>query len=332
MRSDLAVLLALAGCQYTDIERPIALHFDGISDEDRATFAEAAACWNLRFGTQLSTEADGDQLVDVFYDDATCLVSVAQVQPGTPTRLGVCPQHYWNAVLDRMGAGVYQHDVDPFRVFSHELGHVLNIIGHPDDGFAVMRSGGTEGGSMFAKIDVEMFGEYNADHAIATPCRQVVRTHAPGTAIGRCACDDGTRLDPALPIAITFAKDVTDDEGEAIAAALTCWNARYGLQLAVRAPVPGDQRMVMDHRYFTPVHDRGIVYAAAGGPFAPMAQVGRALGIDYQLKLTGGPLFTAADDDAFELRYGRGVVCRDLVPELKGSCRCLPGPADLPAE
>jgi hypothetical protein len=330
MRSELvATALALAGCEYTDAERAIALHFDGISDAHRTAFVEAATCWNLQFGTKFTLD-QAPQVVEIFYDDATCLTAVAQVQPGTPSRLGVCPERYWDAVLPH--GGVYIAGVDAFRIFSHELGHVLNIIGHPNDPSAVMRSGGFEGVDMFRPSDIAMFADFNADHAIAPQCTHVLREHVPGTTTPHCACDDGTRLDPVRPIAVSFTPEVLPGEIDAIATALTCWNLRYGLDLRVRPPGPGDQRILMDHDTYTPFNDRGTFIAGGGGPYGgAMAQVARALDMYYPFHAPTQP-FTAADDAAFARRYHQGVACRTIAVGSVGVCRCAPSPGEFPAE
>src|SRR5438105_6455666 len=128
----------------TDVDRPIGVVSDGLDANDSAMLAEAAECWNLEFGTHFVTGDDArrvPQQVQAFYDQATCLLqTMAQVQDGTPARLAVCPEKYWDAFR-----GPYAGQVTPFRVLSHELGHVLNIIGHPDDSFAVMRGAASKG-------------------------------------------------------------------------------------------------------------------------------------------------------------------------------------------
>src|SRR5438094_1076191 len=84
MRSELVLSAALAACEYTDLAQPIAIHTSELSADDAADLAEAATCWNLRFGTHFEIDSDAPQIVEAFYDDATCLSAVAQVQAGTP--------------------------------------------------------------------------------------------------------------------------------------------------------------------------------------------------------------------------------------------------------
>jgi hypothetical protein len=165
-------VIAVCGCQITDVAQPIALVPDGLDDAVVATLAEAAACWNLRFGTQIvvGPAEDVPQRVDVFFDTHTCIAADgmgARVQAGWPAKIAICPQQYWPAwTIDR---------ITLFEVLAHELGHVLNIIGHPDDPWVTMTNGTSEGSAMFAPIDVAWFAEANPDYAIATACREVVK-------------------------------------------------------------------------------------------------------------------------------------------------------------
>jgi hypothetical protein len=180
-----AVALAgvLAGCRITDLERPIGLLADGLDELDRANLEEAAACWNLRFGTRFvvgDEAAAAEQHVEAFYDELTCVHTAAQVQSGWPHALAICPLGLTRRFGDFM-----------FRVLSHELGHVLNIVGHPDDPAAVMQRGGELQDDMFLPVDVMMFGDANPGFLAVASCARVVRSTRPDDdRVSRCVCED----------------------------------------------------------------------------------------------------------------------------------------------
>jgi hypothetical protein len=184
-----AAAVALAACSFTDVSRPIGLVVDGLSESDAANLAEAAECWNLRVGTQLVATSEAaalEQQIEVFYDDFTCVNSHGQYQAGMPGAIALCPQRYWRR-------GIFDLPFTLFSVVGHELGHALNIIGHPDPRYhrnAVMQAGGPEQADMFAPIDLEMFTEANPDFVPTASCERVIRSSRPGTdgEIGHCTC------------------------------------------------------------------------------------------------------------------------------------------------
>jgi hypothetical protein len=170
VRSSAIAAVLLAGCQITDVEQPIALVPDGLAADHVAMLAEAALCWNLRFGTQIAIGAADDvpQRVDVFFDEHTCIAADgmgARVQAGWPEKLAICPLQYWPA---------WTHDhVTLFEVLAHELGHVLNIVGHPDEEWVTMTNGTSIGEPMFAAADIAWFRDANPDYVIVPACGEV---------------------------------------------------------------------------------------------------------------------------------------------------------------
>jgi len=184
VRGELLVALACCACRMSEADEPIGLVVNDLSAFDAANLEEAARCWNLEFGTQLVMGA-ADQQVEVFYDEFTCTHgAAAQVQNGWPMRLAVCPQQYWPEDLTATQT--------PFRVLSHELGHVLNILGHPADPLATMMGGGTSGYEMFRPADREMFFGANPDFVGVDACAgRVIRWMRPPPEddIGHCNCE-----------------------------------------------------------------------------------------------------------------------------------------------
>jgi hypothetical protein len=159
------LVLACCACRMSDADAPIGIVVVDLSAADAADLAEAARCWNLELGTQL-VMGTADQQVEAFYDDYTCTFGAAQVQAGWPMRLAVCPQRYLTDEAKRLRM--------PFRVLSHELGHVLNIIDHPSDPLAVMRGGGHALEEMFRPVDRDLFFAANPDFVGVEPCAGTV--------------------------------------------------------------------------------------------------------------------------------------------------------------
>lgn len=352
MRSErvLAALAALAalgvaGCTFVDVGRPIGLVADGLDDGDAANLAEAAACWNLQFGTQLTAGPEARsmrQQVDVFYDRATCLYDLAQTQDGWPQSIAICPERYWPGLTPASPYGPRdprsELHATPFRVLSHELGHVLNIVGHPSDPFAVMVGGGLDREFMFRDADRAMFADANPDFTPHSDCREVIRWVRPGSggAIGHCACNTGEHPDLARPVALAVGAGFEDDRAAAMATAAACWNLRHGLALAVRPAMPGEQALAFEPDTACPqgfaglfVADRaGGVYCASSRPsIRPAAadqlllDIAHALGVAWFDASRG---FNAAEADAFARVYpGQPVVCRDVARDpATGACRC----------
>jgi hypothetical protein len=340
-----AIVIACAGCPIMDAERPIGVVSDGLSDVDAANLAEAAQCWNLEFGTQFVVGAEGasvEQQVVAFYDKQTCLHAAAQVQTGWPDSLAVCPQKYWGADLQRYGV----LSASPFRVLSHEIGHVLNIVGHPDAPYAVMQGGGYTFQPMFDDADRDVFRDANPDFVPASPCQQVTRSVQRGThgTVGHCACDTGP-FDLSRPIAIVPAPEIESLRVADLVAAAGCWNLRYGTTLAVRPAEAGDQvayleaiedGCLLDSRSELSVardgdevllctlskHTGTPMYPGSYYP-GPMEDVGRLLGVEYT-GYSPRPPFTEADDREFAKVYpGRALGCSRIVrDETTGVCSC----------
>jgi hypothetical protein len=189
VRFVVAILVA-AGCVYTDVNRPIALVVKDLDDSDAANLIEAAKCWNLEFGTHFvwgDAARSEPQQVEVFYDDQQCLTvepsgdSLGQMQAGWPESIALCPERYW----PMFPATPYPLPT-PFRILSHELGHVLNIIQHPDDGLAVMRGGGFPETWMFAQADRNSFRDANPEFPVEKACGGVLRSR--DEQHGSCSC------------------------------------------------------------------------------------------------------------------------------------------------
>ena len=132
--------LVLAGCVQLDPSKPIELVPDPTwSADDAATLANAAACWNLQFGTQLDVVAapSGVQTVFVHYDVLACWGSWARYMPGEPTHVAVCPVDDMIVQNERMHYN-YEPAVLLFTVLQHELGHAVGVLGTNRDGESVM--------------------------------------------------------------------------------------------------------------------------------------------------------------------------------------------------
>ena len=342
-----AIVIACAGCPIMDAERPIGVVSDGLTDEDAVNLAEAAQCWNLEFGTQfvVGTEAASvEQQVVAFYDQQTCLHAAAQVQTGWPDSLAVCPREYWGADLQLYGV----ISATPFRVFSHELGHVLNIVGHPEPGFAVMQGGGYAFRPMFDDDDRDVFRDANPDFVPASPCRQVTRSVLRGThgSVGHCACDTGP-FDLDRPVAIVPSPEIESARVADLVAAVGCWNLHYGTTLAVRPVEAGDQVAYLEAIGagcsldlqstfdFSVARDGDEVLVCTlskhtGAPLypdtyypGPMEDIGRALGVEYP-GYSPRPTFTEQDDLEFAKVYpGRALGCARIVRDVvTGACSC----------
>jgi hypothetical protein len=338
-----AGLALLAGCTFVDVSRPIGVISDGLSDSDAANLAEAAACWNLEFGTQLVAGPDGaklDQQVVAFYDRATCLSNIAQTQDGWPHSIALCPERYWPALQPSNPYGTHGGlFATPFRVLSHELGHAMNIIGHPSDPLAVMVGGGSVGTSMFRDADHQMFAEANFDFVPHPQCKQVVRWTRAGTGgqVGHCACTTGTPFDLSRPIALVVEPGFELAKSAALATAADCWNLRHGIAIAVRSPEPGDQVITfepvdscaLNYAVFVRDRDGGILCALPRAPTAIAAYVTRqiieisnALGASWPSSLHG---FDAAEEQVFARAYpDHPVRCHQVAQDpVTGACSCL---------
>ena len=336
-----ACAAALAACASTDVSRPIGLIVDGLTEPDAVELAEAARCWNLRFGTQLVTGPEGstlDQQIEVFYDDFTCIRSYAQYQPGTPGAIAMCPERYRDPA--RYGLPIH---ITPFRILSHELGHALNIVGHPsknDLSGPVMLTGGPDFSAMFTKIDAAMFADANPDFTPPPRCPRVIRLALPGISgpIGHCTCDAGT-LDISQPIAIVPYPGAEQFPRQELTAAAGCWNLRYGTHLVVpQSPAPPDPALQLAYlappeldcfnpRDFPGRHLDGRAVSVCGQGH-PLQDIGTILGVPYS-EQSGPAPFLAADDDAFARVYpDRQIACHDLrIDQQSGACTCVDPPS-----
>ena len=183
MRSSVVVCF-VAACTYTDVTKSIGLVPHDLPPDLVAYLAEAGRCWNERFNVHFVSGPDAltsAQHVDVVIDETTCLDAPAQLQAGWPETLAMCPLRYWPA----LEPGLQPFQYEPFRVISHELGHVLNIIEHPDDPFAVMRSGSQNGDAFFHAADIQLFEAANVGFDDAhPPCVDLRRESS------SCVCHD----------------------------------------------------------------------------------------------------------------------------------------------
>ena len=314
-------LLLVAACAYTDLDQPIGVVAHGLSDSDAANLAEAARCWNLEFGVDYVVSDDVPQQVEVFYDTSTCLTAVAQTQPGTPSSIAVCPQQYWSGIL----GGPYNGSITPFRVLSHELGHELNIVGHPSAVEAVMLSGTPDFTPMFAPADLAKFAAANPGWTGTSSCKQVIRSFQPFTSgsISHCACDTGIKLDPTAPLTLVAPPDGAIDAA-GLAAAGTCWNLRDGRQREVGADNDGQVVYLDDtlHDFTRGVADGNHVLTVTLTD-DPMPLIAWALGVSYQPP-EGDAIFTPDEDTDFASVYpGTSVHCRDVTRDATtGACTC----------
>ena len=326
MRCDswLAILAAAGavGCRMTDIDAPIGIVIRDLSANDAANVLEAARCWNLEFGTQFVTGAENQQ-VEAFYDELTCAHAQAQVQAGWPIRLALCPPPYRSPLYT------------PFRVVSHELGHVLNIIGHPDDPQATMSAGGLVFSPMFKPVDRDLFAAANEGFVGVERCAgDVIRAIQPGSnaRIGHCICNDQDRLDPAQPIHVELGTFSAEYIAE-LAGAIGCVNLRYATSLEL---VPPDTAITGPHAwienagattencYFPKRFQEGdqVFVCSASSPSTtrhrPDQDIGNVLGIT----LTGS---FPDDDQAFLDGFGREPIgCRNILRDPTGVCTCAP--------
>ena len=194
MRVLAAVSFVLASCVQLDPSKPIDLVADPAwSSDDVATLANAAACWNLQFGTQLEVVARPNTAQTVFfdYDVLACWGSWGRYMPGEPAHVGVCPvadmieqneqmaYHFANAVL-------------LFTVVEHELGHAVGVLGTSRDQLAVMglNSPPTLASSgispdAFSDLDFQLFHDAAPSFIPQPTCARVQLALAP---VGEAAC------------------------------------------------------------------------------------------------------------------------------------------------
>lgn len=162
--------MALAGCPTLDVSEPIALvPGDDWTAVERGALAEAAECWNMRFGTRLSVGASDTimQQTTFEFSDFVCHIALARTETMYPVQVFVCPTHYsWTMKSERLR--------NLFIVLLHELGHVLNIRKHATAPDAIM-AGGL--GGKFHEQDVELFREANQEFQPRPRCTPVHVRH-----------------------------------------------------------------------------------------------------------------------------------------------------------
>ena len=104
---------------------------------DVEALRQAAACWNLRFGTRFEVvrEPTAAQTVDVAYNPFTCLASEGRFSFDQQAQIDVCPIEYsdWPDYVPR--------DRRLLTILTHELGHAAGIRRHSADWYSVMGGG-----------------------------------------------------------------------------------------------------------------------------------------------------------------------------------------------
>jgi hypothetical protein len=148
------------------VGQPIALR----PDEDwtsceRELLANAASCWNLRFGTEVEVEDEPRTLqeVEVGYSGFICLHAHGVAKSSYPRRIQVCPVSYdVTFTVDRRLA--------LFNILLHELGHILNLE-HARDPEAVMTPAILRYPERFSEEDDYLFHEANGGFTGEPPCR-----------------------------------------------------------------------------------------------------------------------------------------------------------------
>lgn len=123
-----AAVVALAGCERFDLDRPIdVIPAASWSEIERETLAASANCWRLAFGIdfEVMSRPVHDQAVYFDFDTLACWDSGGRYLPGDlpgdPAHDSICP------ISDVQGAGYPYPDNALFTIATHELGHALNI-------------------------------------------------------------------------------------------------------------------------------------------------------------------------------------------------------------
>lgn len=180
----LTLLLGLAGCPALDAGQPIALvPDDDWTAHERSILTNAAECWNLEFGTQLSVGASDAimQQVEVKYSDFVCIYAAGRTEVTLPVSVHICPSKYFFA--DHSSKTAFF-----FSVLTHELGHVLNIRPHADGEGSVMSQGDFHDygylPQVFSAEDHALFEEWNEGFQGSPSCRvEISEAYLPG-----CSC------------------------------------------------------------------------------------------------------------------------------------------------
>ncbi len=173
--------LVVGACRTLDLNEPVALASDGLTGPHLEALRQAATCWNRGFGIDfrvVDSADDVSQVVEVFYDDLTCLVGSAEYQIGSPRAVSICRDAF-------DARGIFS--VEPFDVLLHELGHVANIFGHGGSG--VTAEGGVRraGQVLFTSTDRQRFVKANPSFRSRSEC-ELVRTESTETAPNALAC------------------------------------------------------------------------------------------------------------------------------------------------
>ena len=167
----IALTTCASGCPALDVSQPISLMPDDDWTQDqRQALASAGECWNLEFGTQISTDdATVGQQVRFSFSDFVCTYSQGRTEPNLPVEVRLCRQWF---TPDRVPSYYF------FHVVLHELGHVLNIKLHTSDSHSVMSTGEAfilGGGRLygFSAADRQAFREANPDFTPTPSCADV---------------------------------------------------------------------------------------------------------------------------------------------------------------
>jgi hypothetical protein len=162
-RALLGTLVFCAACNTLDVSRPIAILATDLPPGTEEALSNAAECWNLQFGTQLTMGGPHDpgQTIDVTPSDFVCAEEAwGRTDPWLPVHISICdqlPEFAWWL---------------PFRIVIHELGHALNIRPHSPDPKAIMSSSDNFP-SRFAEDDCARFYEANPDMPRQLACGAV---------------------------------------------------------------------------------------------------------------------------------------------------------------
>jgi len=146
-----ALLLLVAGCVDTlDVGRPITLlAVGGWSPDQRHRLSNAAESWNVELGTKLELAPSGEQEVWIRSSDFACAYT-SGVTTLDDVQVQIC-------TLDA------SEPTSLLSVTLHELGHVLNIVGHADNDPNAVMSPESGNDRRFTAVDRELFRQANPD-------------------------------------------------------------------------------------------------------------------------------------------------------------------------
>ncbi len=175
----LVAAVTLAGCRDAfDISQPIdVVPLGSWTTQQNADLENAAACWNLGFGTTFRFRVTSDvQRAQVAFDALQCLNTSdwGLTTAGFDTRVSICPTDF-----EPGGEAAYDKEA-LFGVFTHELGHVAGIVDDVDDitsimgGLAPLEVSGRIGETIFSAEDHALFAEYNPDFTGRGTCDPII--------------------------------------------------------------------------------------------------------------------------------------------------------------